>query len=266
MDALFRLPPAEFTAARNALAKRSGKDAAAIKSLAKPPLAAWAVNQLYWQDRGRYDALVDAANDMRRTHKSVIEGKPGDLRTAGREHEVALDAALRATVALVAASGTTVTDAMRHAILNTLRALPAAEPPGRLTRALTPGGFEMLAGIAPAAAPKRTSGRPARDIAETASATKGREAQADRAAAERAVRDADQRARHTEFEAARAARDAAKATRRAEDAGRALEDAKQEFEEATRNADRAAKAQEVAERRSRDAQSALAAAKAKVLP
>ena len=39
------------------------------------------------------------------------------------------------------------TDATRQAILTTLRALPSDEPAGRLTRALQPGGFEMLAGL-----------------------------------------------------------------------------------------------------------------------
>ena len=51
VDALFQLALPEFTAARNALASRlqkaGGKEAAAtVKSLAKPPVSAWVVNQL----------------------------------------------------------------------------------------------------------------------------------------------------------------------------------------------------------------------------
>jgi hypothetical protein len=65
LDRLYRLPLAEFTGARNELAKRSGKRSAEIKALAKPPVAAWAVNQLYWQRRPEYDALVDAAQQLR---------------------------------------------------------------------------------------------------------------------------------------------------------------------------------------------------------
>jgi hypothetical protein len=286
LDELFQRPLEEFTAARNALAKSAGKDGAEIKALSKPPLAAWAVNQLYWKDRDRYDALIDAANEMRQTHKAVLEGKRADLRSAGREHELALDAALKATVALLKASGHPVTDAARQAILNTLRALPADEAPGRLTRTLSPGGFEMLAGITPAAGPKRSGKEPApakplRDSDSTAGrgAGDGGKKQTDqkaereaarareqRAAAERAVRDADQRARHAEFEAARAAREAAKTSKRLEEARRTLEEAQAELESAERDAERAGEAHEAAERRSQEAQAALEAARAKLLP
>jgi hypothetical protein len=273
IDRLFQLPLGEFTAARNALAKSSGKDGAAIRELSKPPLAAWAVNQLYWQDQDVYDALIAAAEEMRQTHKAIIEGKSGDLRTAGREHDIALEAALKSTLSILKDSGNPVTEATRQAVLNTLRALPADEPPGRLTQALAPGGFEMLAGITPAAGPKRparttkTSDRDSpvgarKDGAEAArEAARVREA---RAAAERAVRDADQKARHAEFEAARAARDATKAERRLEQAQKALDEARQELEEAEQESERAERAKEAAERRSRDAQSALDAAKGRL--
>ena len=172
--------------ARNALARSAGKDGAAIKALTKPPLAAWAVNQLFWQDRDHYDALIEAANEMRRTHKAVIEGKRGDLRTAGREHDAALDAALKSSLALVKDAGNPVTEATRQAILNTLRALPANEPPGRLTRALAPGGFEMLAGVEPVPASRRTvkSPQPAtRPGSAPKGATRKEDARAEREAA-----------------------------------------------------------------------------------
>ncbi len=278
IDGLFQLPLAEFTVARNALARSAGKDGAAIKALTKPPLAAWAVNQLFWQDRDHYDALIEAANEMRRTHKAVIEGKRGDLRTAGREHDAALDAALKSSLALVKDAGNPVTEATRQAILNTLRALPANEPPGRLTRALAPGGFEMLAGVEPVPASRRTvkSPQPAtRPGSAPKGATRKEDARAEREAAkareqkmalERAVRDADQRARQAEFEAARLAREATRTTRRLEEAQKALEAAKEELETAKRDAERAEKATGAADRRLRDAQAALEAAKGKLRP
>ena len=270
IDRLFQLPLNEFTQARNALAKDAGKEGAEIRDLTKPPLAAWAVNQLYWQDRETYDALIDAANEMRRTHKAIIEGKRGDLRNAGREHELAIDTALKATLAILNASGNPVTEATRHAVLNTLRALPATEPSGRLTRTLSPGGFEMLAGITPAAAPARTAKRtqsPAKGHA-TPTETKAQQDAArqreQRAAAERAVRDAEQKARHAEFEAARAAREAAKAVRRLEEAQRALDGAKTEFDEAQRHAKKTERDSEAAAGRSRAAHEAVEAAKTKI--
>ena len=75
LDRLFQLPLNEFTPERNALAKRAGSEGGGIKALTKPPVAAWAVNQLFFKDRDRYDALVEAANELRRTHKAVLEGK-----------------------------------------------------------------------------------------------------------------------------------------------------------------------------------------------
>jgi len=274
IDQLFQLPLGEFTGARNALAKTAGKEGAAIRQLTKPPLAAWAINQLYWRDRDTYDTLIEAANEMRRTHKAVIEGRKADLRTAGREHELAIEGALKSTLAILKDSGNPVTEATRQAILNTLRALPADEPAGRLTRALAPGGFEMLAGITPATAPKGAARSARAANASPKGSTKEAEAKThqheaarereQRAAAERAVRDADQKARRAEFEAARASRDAAKAAKRIEEARKAVEEAQAELEAAEREADRAERENEAAARRARDANDALDAAKAKV--
>ena len=275
IDRLFQLPLGEFTAARNALAKSAGKDGASIRELSKPPLAAWAVNQLYWQDRDTFDTLIDAATEMRGAHKAVIEGKPGDLRTAGREHEIALDAAVKSTLSILEDSGNAVTEATRQSILNTLRALPADEAPGRLTKTLAPGGFEMLAGIAPAAAPKRPArereaqkdgkSRP-KDSAESSSAREAARRREERAAAERALRDADQRARRAEFEAARAVRDATKAARRLDEARKAFEEAETELESAKHSVATAEREKEAAERRSDEAKEQLDAARARLKP
>jgi hypothetical protein len=271
IDRLFQLPLNEFTAARNALAKSAGKDGAGIRELGKPPLAAWAVNQLYWKDPDTYEALIAAASEMRQTHRAVIEGKRGDLRVAGREHDIAIDAALKSTLSILADSGNPVTEATRQAVLNTLRALPSEEPPGRLTRTLAPGGFEMLAGITPAAGPKHAArpaikepppkGKKKDEEGEAREAARKREA---RAAAERAVRDADQKARHAEFEAARATRDASKAERRLEEARNAFEEARSELNEAEQEAKRTEKAKEAAEERSQEAQDALEAARTRL--
>jgi hypothetical protein len=267
IDQLFQLAPGEFTEARNDLAKRAGKDGTAIKGLTRPTLAAWAVNQLHWKDPERYDALVAAANGMRRTHKAVIEGKRGDLRAAGREHDLAMEAALKRTLAILEEAGQPATDATRQAILNTLRALPSSEPPGRLTGTLAPGGFEMLAGITPGPAPKRTAPKAGRASTATGSSTSGQkapDAKAERDAAERAVRDADQGARHAEFETARAARDVTKAARRLEQARKALEDAESELASAEQEAKQADRGREAADRKSRDAHSALEAARSRL--
>lgn len=277
IDKLFQLPPADFTAARNALAKGAGAQAPAIKALTKPPIAAWAVNQLYWKDPERYEALIGAANEMRKTHRAVIEGRKADLRSAGREHELALDAAVKATMALLKNAGQPGTDATKHAVLNTLRALPADEPAGRLTKTLAPGGFEMLAGVTPADTPRRRvekptpakdggaapRGKAAEPKAEREAARAAARAREERAAAERALRDAEQRARQAEFEAARAARDATKAERRLEEARRDLETAQDAFTEAAGEAKKAVRSRETAERHLGAAQAAVESARAR---
>ena len=147
IDRLYQLPPDEFTAARNALAKQAGADAADVRSLAKPPIAAWAVNQIYWKQRAVYDALIAASTELRKLHRAILAGRRADIREAAKTHDEAIDASLKAALAILREEGHPVTDATRQAILTTLRALPADDPPGRLTRTLQPGGFEMLAGL-----------------------------------------------------------------------------------------------------------------------
>ena len=63
IDALFTLPLAEFTSARNTLATRLKKegrshDADRVKLLGKPSISAWTVNQLYWEHRDAFDELI----------------------------------------------------------------------------------------------------------------------------------------------------------------------------------------------------------------
>lgn len=273
IDRLFQLPIEEFTAARNALAKQAGSGAVAIRQLSKPPLAAWAVNQLYWQQRDTYDALISASEALRRTHKAVLGGRSGDLRAAGREHDQALDRALKATMAIVTGAGHPATDTTRQAVISTLRALPADEPPGRLTRTLQPGGFEMLAGfsLGGAVAPKPVARVPERHDKEP----KGKPSKAEQArhakelarakqgasAAAQALQRAEHDAKREEFERARTAREADKATAAVERARAALDEAQQELEEAERAAKAALANQQRAERRASAADASLETAR-----
>jgi hypothetical protein len=147
IDRLYQLPPDEFTAARNALAKDAGADRAEIRALVKPPIAAWAVNQVYWKERDIYDALIAASIELRKAHKAILAGRAADIRDSGKAHDAAVESALKAALTILRDQGHPATDATRQAIMTTLRALPGNEPPGRLTGTLQPGGFEMLAGL-----------------------------------------------------------------------------------------------------------------------
>jgi hypothetical protein len=273
IDELYQLPLDEFTAARNALAKRAGgSNAAGIKALQKPPIAAWAVNQLYWQKRDIYDKLIETAETMRAAHANVLSGKRADLRSAGKEHEDALEDAIRQTVKLMQAGGHPVTDATRQAVATTLRGLPA-ETPGRLSRVLQPGGFEMLAGI-----PVKAGAKPAPKTAAPAPAPVARKAEEKgvgpdpkalartREAVEstsRAVKIAEQAARREEFEAARTAREAEKSARAVTSAEEEVEAAKHALDEARKEAAAAEKRRDTAARRAAEAEAAVDTARSR---
>jgi len=267
---LYQLPLADFTAARNALAKQAGGRASEVKALQKPPVAAWAINQLYWQRRDVYDRLIGAAGDLRAAHGAVLAGKSGDVRAAGASHEEAIEAALKATLALLRDAGQPATDATRQAIATTLRALPGTDPPGHLSATLQPGGFEMLSGLPVRGRPaSNTPVKPAARPADTAKPSKADAEAAKRASeaaaeAERAVRLAEHAVRREEFEAARATREAEKADKAVSAARAALHEAEEALKEAEIAAQSAEEAKEAAAQRASAAEAALAKAQTRL--
>jgi hypothetical protein len=298
IDRLYQLPLDEFTAARNALAKEAGKDGGEIRKLGKPPAAAWAINQVYWRRRPLFEALTAAAAALRAAHAAVMSGKRADLRAAGAAHEEALDAVLKGALEILADTGQPATDATKQAIATTLRALPTVdEPPGRLTRTLQPGGFELLAGLpsrggsaVPAAkttqgARERTVHPPAvvtakgksgegsrqeREDAERKKAQTAERAKAIAAAKEslaiatRVERTADQNARRLEFDAARSAREAERAETRLSEARAALEAAQEAVDTAEEAVSAAVRKKDADARRVREGADALARARVRV--
>jgi hypothetical protein len=275
IDRLYQLPPEEFTAARNALAKRAGADAARIRGLTKPPIGAWAVNQLYWQDADTWNALIEASENARRAHRAVLSGKNADVRAANKVHDEAVDRALKATLALLAKAGHPATDATKHAIGTTLRALPAEDAPGRLTRMLQPAGFETLAGLSVmagadrpaksskgASTPPRAASppaeRPTRSKADVKALTHARQ---EAAATTRALRDAENAARRDEFERVRTEREETRAADAVEKAREAAARAAEELKQAEAAAARAVDARKQAATRARESQQELTAAR-----
>lgn len=282
IDRLYQLPPDEFTPARNTLARTAGPDAPEVRRLVKPPIAAWAVNQIHWKRRDVYDALIDASTELRNIHAAILGGRRADLREAAKAHDESIDAALKTALAILREEGHPATDATRQAILTTLRSLPTEDPPGRLTRTLQPGGFEMLAGLSiggtvrPAS---RASARPPAlqrerkaDATQKPQAAKSKaevaRAEAAKAAATKALREAEQAARRDEFEAVRLTRDADKAAKQVEharetfeEAQQAVQAARQALEEAKTAAATTARARDAAQRRSKEAERTLSGAR-----
>lgn len=174
VNALFTLPLAEFTDARNTLAarlKKSGRsdEAALVKTLAKPPVSAWAINQLYWNYRETFEQLLASGE---RSHKMQASGKVADLRAAlDSRREALTDLSDRATSLLRDAGHNPSLDIIRR-ITSTLEAMSAmsamsgsasrsdAPRPGRLTHDVDPPGFESLASwIPPAGKTQEAGGR-----------------------------------------------------------------------------------------------------------
>jgi hypothetical protein len=94
---LYGLPLEEFTKARDALAKearQAGNREAAdeIKALRKPPVSAWAVNQLARRHPQELKALVKAGEGLRKAQRAAVGGGgPDALRDATRVHRERLD-------------------------------------------------------------------------------------------------------------------------------------------------------------------------------
>jgi hypothetical protein len=274
IDRLYQLPVEEFTAARNALAKdvaaTSKKDAEEIRRLPKPPLPAWAVNQLYWQARPVYHGLMAASSALRDAHAALASGKRADLRAAGKAHEDALDTALKTTLTILQQAGHQVTDATKQAVGTTLHGLPGSgDPPGRLARTLQPSGFELLAGLPTTGRPSKAVAPPPRAaVAATPARTKDAarakailKAKESVAAATRAERTAEQNAKRDEFEAARITREADRAKEKLTAAKKAFEEAQDALATAEEDASGLMRKKDVATRRARESADALAAAR-----
>jgi hypothetical protein len=196
---LFDLPLAEFTPARNALATRLKKDGRAddaerVKSLAKPSVTAWVVNQLYWKHRDAFDALIEAGNQLRSAHALQLTNKAADTRGPSAARREAVASLLRLADTLLRKSGYNPTPETVRRITTTLEALSAnvsidGASVGRLTADVDPPGFDSLAGLVSAVG----RARPAKDTTSKTDAAANARREAQAAAAAKALREAQER-------------------------------------------------------------------------
>jgi hypothetical protein len=149
IDDLYRLPLAEFTAARNALAKTLAADEARrVRVLEKPTVVPWAVNQVYWRARATYDRLMKSGEKLRAAQIAALEGRAADVRAASESHRRAISEAVAEAERLASASGAKPgAEPLARTFESLSLASSAPGPPGRLTDALQPAGFEALAGL-----------------------------------------------------------------------------------------------------------------------
>ena len=156
VDGLFKLPLAEFIDARNTLAKQlkqSGRadDANLVKTLTKPSVSAWTVNQLYWNHRDEFEMLLAAG---RRFRKAQTSGKIADMRDSLHARSESLLQLSELATSLLNDAGHSPAPGTIHRITTTLEALSAlSDGPtlGRLSQDVDPPGFESLASFIPAA-------------------------------------------------------------------------------------------------------------------
>ena len=148
--ALYQAPHGDFVNERKRLAgelKAAGDKSGATKlgKLARPPISAWTVNQLWWQAREAFEALFESAEKLR----------GGDLSATG-EHRDAI-AKLRARAQqILTEAGHAATESTLRRVTQTLSALAATggfdpDPEGALSADRDPPGFEAVGISAPRA-------------------------------------------------------------------------------------------------------------------
>jgi hypothetical protein len=149
IDDLYKAPLEEFVASRAALAKTvTGDEAKRVKGLQKPTVVPWTVNQVYWRARPVYDRVVSSGEKLRSAQIDALKGRSADVRRATDAHRKAMTDAVSEALRLASAAGV---HPSADDLTKTLEAVSLApelpEPPGRLTKALRPAGFEALAGV-----------------------------------------------------------------------------------------------------------------------
>jgi hypothetical protein len=260
-DELFGLPPEEFVAARDEVARRLRREGDAeaarrVKALRRPSLSAWAVNQLARSQQRALEGLLAAGERLRAAHQAALAGgDAAELRAATRAEREAVAGLVSAALDRLREAGHPTTETTRDRIAATLHAAAASPEAadlvrhGRLIADLDPSGF----GAAPGG-PGVVPGRPAAAAGRPAAGAEvdGHRATAaeDDAAARRARRAAAVAARDDARKRARLAADqAVLATRQAERLGRLADQAEREARRARSTAAAAIEAASTARER-----------------
>lgn len=183
IDALFTLPLAEFTRVRNTLAARLRKEkrtdeAERVKLLSKPPVSAWAVNQLYWNHRDEFEQLIATGRRFHSAQASRSAAKVANMRDSLEARRQSLVVLSELATELLQDAGHNASQETLHRITTTLEALsaytllPDGPTPGRLTQDVDPPSFELLASLISGGA----TPSPVEPATRTKSATKSKPA------------------------------------------------------------------------------------------
>jgi hypothetical protein len=174
VTALYRAPFDAFVAERKRLsaelAPKDGAGAVRLSKITRPPISAWAVNQLYWQDKKTFVELFKTAERLRDPDPSAEEtAAHRDVISTLRNH----------AATLLSDSGKSATESTLRRVTTTLSALAATggfdpDPPGALKGDRDPPGFNVT-GLSPGAVGKH---KPEKTAAKAKPAETKREARA----------------------------------------------------------------------------------------
>jgi hypothetical protein len=282
-EGLYGLPLEEFTPARDALAKElkaEGRkdEAAEVKSLRKPSLAAWALNRAARDNPDAIDALRAAGNDLRAAQDEALSGDAGRLRDAGRALNDEIDRVAGLAAEALRSAGRPASATQQEKLATTLRTAAVDDEAGEILASgvlvdeLDPTGFNLLTSLSgdlsvsarPASSPpSRKSSDSTRKDGEKlpGAAPKPKQTKAGKEAME-AIEAARRELRRCDAEADMTATRAHRKAERAEAAAKRAAEAQREAEEARSAAEDAAGEAEAARRRAAEAADALAAAEA----
>lgn len=173
IDRLYALPLEDFTAARNELATsltKEGKreDAERVKTLRKPSISAWAVNQLARKERMQVRSLATSAERLRKAQAGLLRGGDAEeLRASVERQRDVVGALVKRAQELLHEAGHPTTEATMERVRGTLTAVAGNEEgaklveQGRLEADLDPAGFGPMMAAPPARQKSKGSQRKA---------------------------------------------------------------------------------------------------------
>ncbi len=240
LEPLYREPPEEFVAARDALARElrdeGERDAAAkVKKLRRPSQSAWLINRVAIDEPDRARELADAATDLIAVQQKMLDegGDASDLRAAAEAERKRVQRMLEAARQVAADQPKPINAAVIERVGQTLQAI-GSDPElrdqlvrGRVERDHRAATIGLPDSVALAARPrprkraeprasKRVRGEVARMRDELAASEERREAQ------RRAVEEAEAEARRLTLELGKSEAEARELERRIAAAERRL--------------------------------------------
>ena len=228
---LFRVPPEQFTVARNHLVaelRRAGEAAvaASVARLPRPTPVVWAINQVAHQDGAAVERLLNAADQLKHAQ---LGRAPADVPASARTYREAVTAVVEQSLAQLKDAGRPATATTRARLTGTIMAaatdleLRESLRAGRLSREHAITGFDVFANARPPLrVVKRTARSPAPPPVDRDLVRRRADAQLRLETARAELARTESKVRELEKAAAEAARNAADAQERAAAARRAV--------------------------------------------